>query len=441
MICLTLLILWSPAQAQTYVWANSLKGRGTSTIENLEPGMSLANDIVLDSQENLIITGYSTDTVDFDPGAEELLLITQDQNPYLAKYDPDGNVLWAHVFPSAWNAYGHSVTVDKDDNVIFTGNGLEPIDFDPGPGEAILGNESTNGGFAFFAKYDPEGNLLFAKEFHGDYGAIPNRVRCDTDGSILIAGRFYGFLDIDPNDGELILDGTDGGGFWAKFDGDGNLIYGNAITGISNLGNITDLSICQNGDFLISGYFGNAVDFDPGLPEWIMTAESAADRFFARYTPDGIFVWAKRLNLNSYGCCGNTENIVIRENGQGDILIAGNFKQTADFDPGAGLSYIFSGLSTSAYFAKFDADGNYIWAKGLIGGFCPIYDMEIDCRDNIYLNGSIGFADFDPSDAYFPFQSNLSSASTHFLASYDADGNFLQVKQIGGSSSGRLSLQ
>ncbi len=422
--------------AQSYVWAKSLKGYGTSSIDNLEPGMSLARDIALDSDQNIIITGYSTDSVDFDPGANQLILRTPDQNPYLAKYDTNGNLMWAYVFPSGWNAYGNSVTVDQYDNVIFTGYGVKPIDFDPGPEEYILGESSPNGPFAFFAKYASNGAFIFAREFYGNSAAIPNKVLCDNAGNIILAGRFYGNIDIDPGDEAYILNGENGGGFWAKFDPDGNLIYGKSLSGISNIGDLTDMSICENGDILLSGYFGNLVDFDPGPDEFLMQAEGPADRFFARYTSAGELIWAKRLNIKSYGCCSPSEYICIRENTEGDILIAGNFKQTADFDPGPGQSYLFGGLATSAYFAKFSADGNFIWAKSLTGGFCPVYDMEIDCRDNIYLTGSLVSADFDPTSAIAFLQSNVASAFTHYIARYDIDGNFVSVKQIGGSSSG-----
>ncbi len=424
--------------AQSYVWANGLKGFGTSAIDNLEPGMSIANDIALDSQQNVIITGYSKDSVDFDPGTDQHILITPDQNPYLAKYDISGNLLWAHVFPSGWNAYGNSVAVDQNDNVIFTGNGMMPTDFDPGPEEYILGESNEDGGFAFFAKFDSDGNFVFAREYYGDYGAVPNKVLCDNAGNIFLAGRFYGNLDIDPGPEEYILNGQDGGGYWAKFSSDGDFIYGRSLSGISNIGDITDMTICENGEILLSGYFGNLVDFDPSVEEFLMEAAGPADRFFARYTSDGELIWAKRLNINSYGCCSPSEYICIRENTEGDILIAGNFKQTADFDPGPGQSYLFGGLATSAYFAKFTAQGNFIWAKSITGGFCPVYDMEIDCRDNIYLTGSLGGADFDPSPAIAYLQSNLPSASTHYMARYDIDGKFISVKQIGGSSSGPL---
>ena len=425
-------------QAQSYVWAKSLVGYGTSSIDNLEPGMSIANDVAIDSEQNVIITGYSTDSVDFDPGVNQLILFTPDQNPYLAKYDANGNLLWAHVFPSGWIASGNSVTVDQNDNVIFAGNAFMPTDFDPGPNEFILGESNQNGGFAFFAKFDPNGNFVFAKEFYGSFAAIPNRVRCDGNGNILIGGRFYGDIDIDPGPDEYILNGQNGGGFWAKFDPEGNLIYGKSISGISNIGDLRDLWICENGDVLISGYFGSLVDFDPGVDEFLMQAAGASDRFFARYTSEGDFIWAKRLNLNSSGCCSPSEHICIRENSEGDILIAGNFKQTADFDPGPGKTYLFGGLTTSSYFAKFNSQGSFIWAKSIKGGFCPVYDMEIDCRDNIYLTGSLVSADFDPTSAIANLQSNVASASTHYMAVYDTDGNFIRVKQIGGSRSGPL---
>lgn len=423
---------------QTYVWAKSLEGFGTSSVENLDPGMSLCKDIAVDSQGNVFICGNSNDSVDFDTGEQTHIIVNPNQNGFVAKYDSAGNFLWAFALQSGLGSTAEKLVMDADDNLIVTGHASGEIDFDPGEGTAILGDSNPNKYFGFFAKYASDGSLLWVKALTDDHGAIPTEIAVDPSGNVFLTGRFYESLDIDPGTAEEILHGTGTCLFFAKYDPDGNLIWGHALSGTGNLSDATDISLTKSGELLFAGYFDNTVDFNPGGTSFDLTAESVSDRFFAKYSTEGILKWAQRINLNSYGCCSPMEHISIRENNKGDVIIAGNFKQTVDFDPGPEHDYLIAGLSTSSFFATYDSLGNYKWAKEIYGPFVPTYDLEIDCRDNIYLTGSLGSADFDPSPAVVQLTSNVPSASTHFLAKYNPEGEFLSVKQIGSSSSGPL---
>jgi hypothetical protein len=54
----------------------------------------------------------------------------------------------------------------------------------------------------------------------------------------------------------------------------------------------------------------------------------------------------------------------------GNVYVTGYFNNTSDFDLGSGtatLTAVGAMNATDVFLAKYDADGNYIWAKSMGG--------------------------------------------------------------------------
>src|SRR3990172_2949815 len=140
--------------AQSFQWAKSI-GSANSDI-----GYSIA----VDDSGNSYISGYFTGTADFDPGAGTAILSAGSQNIFFAKYDFNGNYLWAKSIGSSTSSgVGISISLDISGNAFITGSFASTTDFDPGTGTANL--TPTGGIFIdiFFAKYDNNGNYIWAK--------------------------------------------------------------------------------------------------------------------------------------------------------------------------------------------------------------------------------------------------------------------------------------
>lgn len=92
-------------------------------------GFTILTDIIFDSQNNIIVCGYSR--VD-----HFMAYMTK-------KITPDGSELWTQYFSSvdSLNSYAQSVTVDKNDNVFVTGSS----------------QDSKNGGVLNTIKYSKSG--------------------------------------------------------------------------------------------------------------------------------------------------------------------------------------------------------------------------------------------------------------------------------------------
>jgi len=177
-----------------YFWAKSIGG----TV--LDESFIIA----LDGYGNLYITGYFNATSDFDPGVGVANLVPVGSRDILfAKYDNNGNYLWAKNIGSTLDDFGYSLAVDAVGNVYITGEFQGTADFDPGTGTANL---TTNGSYdIYIAKYDNNGNYLWANKIGGTSSDAGNSITIDGSGNIYITGGFYGTTDFDPGAGTANL--------------------------------------------------------------------------------------------------------------------------------------------------------------------------------------------------------------------------------------------
>lgn len=147
----------------------------------------------------------------------------------------------------------------------------------------------------------------------------------------------------------------------------------------------------------------------------------------------------------SIGTIGSAETVnKIITDASGNTYAVGAFSGTVDFDPGTGTANLTantgSGLSgNDAFVAKYDVNGNYVWAFKIGTGINfedVARDITIDELSNtIYVTGNFsGFnVDFDPSAA----SSTLSGgAQGVFVAHYTTSGVYQNAIQILGNVNG-----
>src|ERR1700741_4105371 len=71
----------------------------------------------------------------------------------------------------------------------------------------------------------------------------------------------------------------------------------------------------------------------------------------------------------------------------GNVYTTGYFRNTVDFDPGAGVANLSSGWY-GAFILKLDGDGNYVWAKAVSSIYYAVGNaIGFDQAGNIYIAG------------------------------------------------------
>lgn len=137
--------------------------------------------------------------------------------------------------------------------------------------------------------------------------------------------------------------------------------------------------------------------------------------------------WAKQMGgiESDYGISTDVD-------ASGNVYSTGWFSGTADFDPNSGISNLIAAGSDDIFVSKFDASGNFIWAKQIGGtGSDEGTSTKLDNMGNIYVTGHFeGSVDFDPGSG----TNTLTSAGDYdiFILKLNTAGNFVWAKQMGG---------
>ena len=413
------------------------------SVETLETRQVLASDFVwaaaigfdstaygeataFDSAGNVFVTGYFTGTADFDPSAGVAQLTSAGGNDvFVAKYSATGSLLWARQLGSAGDQYGHHLTVDSAGNVVVAGIFFGTADFDPGIATANL----TSVGHAdiFVAKLDSSGNYLWAKQIGGTDVDESGGIVVDSGDNILVTGTFNGTVDFDsgPGTANLTTSAIGGNTFVTKLDTDGAYVWAKQFAGASqNRG--FGIAVDDVDNVLITGIFYGTADFDPESGAANLSSNGSDDVFVAKLNSAGNYLWAKQ-----FGGAGIDEGNGVAVDSANNILVAGAFFGTADFDPGAGTANLTSTGNSDTFVAKLDSAGNYVWAKQFRGsGEEWGIGLAVDISDSVVITGFFtGTGDFDPGAA----TANLTSAGSAdaFLAKLNSSGNYVWSRRFG----------
>jgi hypothetical protein len=336
---------------------------------------------------NIYITGYFYGTVDFDPGTGiQSLTSSGGSNVFCAKYDPSGNYIWAFNVGGT-GSVGNDIALDPSNNIIIGGVNGSSGDFDPGAGTA------TFTGKIFYAKYNNSGAYILGRSMGSDSFDKCKAVESDDQGNIYIAGEYNSNIDFDPGVSTYTLSFIYNDIFVAKYDSLNNFIYAFPILS-GNSDNLFDIYVnSTNGDTYISTEIGSTTDMDPGPGTY--TLNPAYHAVYAKYDQYGNFGWAFPIGAG-YGSDEDKGFGIIENNGS--VYICGSFLGiNADFDPGSGIVYLFSGSNNSSFFGKYSDCAGVPIAPGSISGNTSVCQGSVNYYSIAAVAGATSYTWSVPS--------------------------------------------
>lgn len=174
-----------------FLWATQM---GSDTTDR-------GHNITIDKDGNAYATGKFSKIVDANPGASVWALTSNgDEDIFIQKLDPSGNLLWATSMGSPKFDRGWGIATDTSGNVYASGGYQGTVDFDPGAGVANLTASSTSDTDAYIQKLDKNGHFLWATSMgsSGTYEYAHN-VQVDEQGNVYTTGGYYPSMDFDPS--------------------------------------------------------------------------------------------------------------------------------------------------------------------------------------------------------------------------------------------------
>lgn len=355
--------------AGSLVWARKAGGSGSDC----------ATSLTIDGTNNLIVTGYFSNTVDMNPAAPVNNLVSAGSTDFfIATYNTAGNYISAIRYGGSGSDSASDILFDATTGSFavagkFTGS----VNFNPGGSAVSLTSSGgVTGSDAFLARYNSSGSLIWVKQLgSAAISATINSMQFiqGVTSELLIAGFAQsrggsnGNLDLDPGIGSenMSVQGNDGkDAFVARF------VFGNS----GSTGNyIWSGKFQTNGDEEISaltvdrasavwyatGNFSDEIDLNPDVDSIAThSPQGASDIFIIAFT--GIsnqFSFAE-----SFGGVATDSGTDMAIDSNDRLRICGSFTGTADLAPG-----IFSSNSVSV---AGSADGFLI----ALGDLCEAVD-------------------------------------------------------------------
>ncbi len=259
-------------------------------------------------------------------------------------------------------------------------------------------------------------------------GTNSKTLATDPSGNVYMLGNMGAgsTLDVDPGPGVYTLNGDDGTTIIYKLNTAGQFVWAKQLPDISP--ECIQADAAQN--VYLVGYYVLTKDFDPGPGVFNLTTVSQNDIFILKLDPDGNFLWAK-----SQGGTQADLAYSVAISATGIVYTTGYFIGTSDFDPGAGVTNITSGIQGDTHVSALDANGNFLWVKQIPGGFNQAHSITTNALGNIVVAGEFsGTKDFDPGPGVFNLTATVGGADIYILK-LDGLGNFVWAKSVGGPNS------
>jgi hypothetical protein len=249
-------------------------------------------------------------------------------------------------------------------------------------------------------------------------------VAVESSGNIFVSGTFEDSLFLDN---QFLTFATPGksNAFLLKLNMDGNLLWVRKFESDIMVAPVK-IAPNTNGEILVAGNFEGSVTLFPGLN---LSSEGGSDIFLLRMLSNTAApVFAGQMGGPGIDQCND---LYLDKTNQ--IYLAGQFTQTADFDPSNNMLNLFSAGSSDAFMVKLSPTGILRFARSLGGsGFDSGIGIATDTSGNVLLTGSFSNSIQLPEI----FTSLQSAGETDVFYAKAADnGAFLWINRFGGPKS------
>ncbi len=202
-----------------------------------------------------------------------------------------------------------------------------------------------------FVRYDPDGNVLRATREGGPGLEIPHAIVLDDNNNLIVAGRFSSNEVVFGTTTLLQAGSMDV--FVVKYDPAGNVLWAQGAGGGSN-DEAYALAVDADGDIIVAGYYTQDAEFGT----FTLLEAGGANIFLAQCDgATGAFQWAKATAND-----GDERALAIGLDAADNIYAAGFFQGDSLV---VGGTTLYSTATDNGWLARYDADGDPVWAQGL----------------------------------------------------------------------------
>lgn len=387
-----------------YAWSHNIGGTDYDQAES----------VAVDNDGNTYVAGEFRGSVDFDPGnGIDQRTSAGADDVFVTKFSRQGDYQWTVQTGAVGIDYAHDIAVDSTGNVYvvgrFNGNnnlikldasGIKQYEVEVKAGEARAVVTDFSGNLFIGGSYGNDSSVTKVSIADGSeiwtyrYGQQgydwTEDLALDSLGRVIFAGRISSYIDF-PNS-KTTSAVRDYQTFTGRLTSGGDLDWVRVTSG-TGLHYFFDLAVDGNDNVYQVGLFDKQIYFDLSSDQGLLTA-TGTDGFLTKINEDGTYGWTYAYDAVPYGVEIDTA---------GNILIAGDFSGSVDFNPGTvvdtrtsnGSSLFISKLTTAGAYL-----GTVIGGESLTSGSGIRSAKRIVFRDNaLFIVGfHYGQHDLKPGD-------------------------------------------
>lgn len=365
--------------------------------------------------------------------ANSVLRSAGGKDGFIARYDRDGNALWARAIGGRGLDEMYRVASDSRGRAVLIGTVTGEVDIDRDGTVDVVG---TPQGSTLVAAYTPDGDLAWARVSGGDARVLGLDIATGRNDEVYVAGAYQaGAPDFDGDgkpDGPVAASGAAKGpdgavqydlnGYYARLDPDGRLEWINIVSGPS-IQTAGGLAVATNGDLFVLGGLSAPADLD-GDGDADIEFKSMGDRkyehgidanlYLLRVSPQGAWRWTRTyLAMGTHLAAHGSR-----------LLVSGSYANDLDFDGDGMLERESDGDDRlEGFVAVLDEDGGLQQLLTVVGDAADVVNaagLSPDGR-TLYTTGytQLG-ADFD-GDGTVEASSVCHLAGEVYLARFELD--------------------
>lgn len=384
----------------------------------------------------------------------------------IAKFSPDGLLVWATYFGGENNDYIYSVAVDREGNLVVGGitgsNGLAT--------SGVHQSSIAGGQDAFIAKFQTTGELLWCTYYGGSQEEFLRGLDTDTYGNIYIGGSTLspsGISTPGTFHPEHLFESQNPTGFLAKFNEFGQQEWGTYYGNVSydetnqldDLSYLSAIAVNDSGLFVTGEVYQTTTDYYFATPDAHQPVTGGSggvghDVYLSKFSLDnGQREWSTYyggsaleygviLQSSSEDIVRNRHNLVASDNYVylgGGTWSNNNIATTESYKPNK------TGI-VSHFIAKFDNQGNRIWGTYLgelnipqtqieyvlPSSYSPLFNfypsrisLSLDKDENVVASGSTIMNDLSSEGSHQETRNTNCNCTDAYTVRISSDGTNL----------------
>lgn len=375
------------------------QGQATNWVRQIKSSKeSFAFKVLADDADFIYVTGRYEDSISLSP---DNILYSELTASFLAKYDLQGNVIWAKSVTGPGRNSGASIAVDSEGFIYLLGT----FEFaaSMGPFHFTAGHNYDQ---IYLIKLNPNGVPVWARQTTGSDKTYPTGIVINSANQVYLTGTLF---DRTTFMGTTVTPTTYNTPFIARLDTDGKLIWFKVLNGNGGLKDINGVTTNEAGDIFFCGTFTDNIFLDSiqlAVSVYYDTIDIYGDTlilpvynrdyFVSQIDSTGKIVWAVQSNYltdeYAHGVVADNNGNVYVTGGSEDSLSRSVFVARHN-QYGGGLDWINLSLACGEGLSVAADDGNNMYVTGIFCGSAEINGYQVTSKGG----GDIFIMNFDSS--------------------------------------------